>query len=137
MTDPVPVFLDIAARYERCFWLDGGGSREWSGRRSILGWLDDADVSLSYSAATGAVLRHRGTDTEVVGSDIFEALEAEMADDGPDVHWVGYFGYASHADLPASTDPNDRMPTAVWMRTSNVTVVDHEPRASSAVEEVD
>jgi para-aminobenzoate synthetase len=127
VTDPVPVFLDIAARHERCFWLDGGGSREWSGRRSILGWLDESDVSLTYSVSTGEVLRHAGARSDVVGSDIFEALEAEMAGDGPDVHWVGYFGYASRPDLPAAVDAEGLMPTAVWMRTSNIHVVDHEP----------
>ena len=33
--DPVAYFREIAARHPRCFWLDGGGAREWSGRRSI------------------------------------------------------------------------------------------------------
>jgi para-aminobenzoate synthetase len=127
VTDPVPIFVDLAARHERCFWLDGGGSREWSGRRSILGWLDESDVSLTYSAATGQVLRHTGHGTELVGSDIFESLEREMLGDGPDVHWVGYFGYASRPDLPAAVDTG-ACPTAVWMRTSNIHVVDHEPQ---------
>src|SRR3546814_20036377 len=36
------------------------------------------------------------------------------------VHWVGYFGYSSRGDLPARLDPDDPMPTAVWMRTQNV-----------------
>ena len=136
MTDPVPIFVDLAARHDRCFWLDGGGSRAWSGRRSILGWLDDSDVSLAYSATSGEVLRHADGASTVVGTDIFDALEAEMAGDGPEVHWVGYLGYASRPDLPASVDPEDPMPTAVWMRTSNIHVVDHEPRAASVVEEL-
>jgi len=72
-------------------------------------------------------LLHTGDRTEMVGSDIFEALEAEMLGDGPDVHWVGYFGYASRADLPAAIDADGRIPTAVWMRTTNIHVVDHEP----------
>jgi para-aminobenzoate synthetase len=136
VTDPVPIFVDLAARHDRCFWLDGGGSRAWSGRRSILGWLDDSDVSLAYSATSGEVLRHADGASTVVGTDIFDALEAEMAGDGPEVHWVGYLGYASRPDLPASVDPEDPMPTAVWMRTSNIHVVDHEPRAASVVEEL-
>jgi len=135
MTDPVPIFLDIAAGHERCFWLDGGGSREWSGRRSILGWLDESDVSLTYSAATGEVVRHASGTSTVIGDDIFDALEAEMAGDGPDVHWVGYFGYASRADLPAALD-SDPLPTAVWMRTTNVRIIEHPERAASAVEEL-
>jgi para-aminobenzoate synthetase len=135
MTDPVPIFLDIAAGHERCFWLDGGGSREWSGRRSILGWLDESDVSLTYFAATGEVVRHASGTSTVIGDDIFDALEAEMAGDGADVHWVGYFGYASRADLPAALD-SDPLPTAVWMRTTNVRFIEHPERAASALEEV-
>ena len=46
VTDPVPLFREIADTHDRCFWLDGGGARPWSGRRSILGWLEDDDVSL-------------------------------------------------------------------------------------------
>ena len=40
VTDPVAHFREIAAAHPRCFWLDGGGAREWSGRRSIIGWLE-------------------------------------------------------------------------------------------------
>ena len=58
MTDPVPFFREVVAAHPRCFWLDGGGAREWSGRRSIIGWLDDDDVSLTYDAARGEVVRH-------------------------------------------------------------------------------
>ncbi len=58
MKDPVAAFTSVAARHRRCFWLDGGGAREWSGRRSIIGWLDDDDVSLTYDAARGEVTRH-------------------------------------------------------------------------------
>ncbi|QIX25287.1 aminodeoxychorismate synthase component I [Nocardioides sp. JQ2195] len=126
MTDPVAHFEEIAASHDRCFWLDGGGSRPWSGRRSILGWLEGDDVSLTYDAGTGEVTRHRGGRTEVVGDDIFAVLEAESAGDGADVHWVGHFGYASRSDLPAAIDPTDPMPTAVWMRTRNVRIFEHE-----------
>ncbi|KQZ68691.1 aminodeoxychorismate synthase component I [Nocardioides sp. Root151] len=125
MTDPVPHFLEIAAAHDRCFWLDGGGARPWSGRRSILGWLDEDDVSLTYDARTGLVHRVVAGTREVVGDDIFAALEAESAGDGADVHWVGYFGYASRPDLPASVDADDPMPTAVWMRTRNVRIFEH------------
>ena len=47
--------------------------------------------------------RHRGGGRDVVGDDVFAVLEDEIGrDDGdPDVHWVGYFGYASRPDLPA------------------------------------
>ena len=42
-----------------CFWLDGGGSRDWSGRRSLVGVLDDDDVSLTFDAARREVVEHR------------------------------------------------------------------------------
>ena len=57
--DPAAVFAERAGRHERMFWLDGGGSRPWSGRRSILGFLDDDDVSLTYDAAAREVRRHQ------------------------------------------------------------------------------
>jgi hypothetical protein len=37
--DPADLFPSLAARSPRCFWLDGGSGREWSGRRSLLGRL--------------------------------------------------------------------------------------------------
>ena len=100
-TDPVALFERTAAAYERCFWLDGGGAREWSGRRSILGWLEPDDVSLSYDAARGEVTRHAAGRAEVVGDDVFTVLEAELAAGSPRDQWFGYLGYASRPDLPA------------------------------------
>ena len=58
VNDPVQRFGGLAASYERMFWLDGGGARSWSGRRSILGYLRDDDVSLTYDATVGEVRRH-------------------------------------------------------------------------------
>jgi len=110
--DPAAYFTSVAAQHSRCFWLDGGGAREWSGRRSIIGWLDDDDVSLTYSAARREVTRHRGGHSEVVGDDIFAALESGLAEGGG--QWFGYLGYASRPDLPARPDPD--LPDAVWMR---------------------
>jgi len=125
VTDPVPQFVEMAAQHDRCFWLDGGGARPWSGRRSILGWLAPDDVSLTYDAATREVRRHTGDVSVVVGDDIFAVLEAEMAGDSPDVHWVGYLGYASRPDLPADTGGSGPLPSAVWMRTEHVHIVEH------------
>ena len=118
MTEEVEgFFADVAARHPRCFWLDGGGAREWSGRRSMVGWLDDEDVSLTFHAGPREVRRHVAGRDEVVGSDIFEVLEAELAAGAPDDQWFGYLGYAARPDLfPASPDPD--LPDAVWMRTS-------------------
>ena len=79
MKDPVGFFRSVAARHPRCFWLDGGGAREWSGRRSIIGWLDDDDVSLCWSAARREVTLHSGGSATVVGDDMFSVLEERIA----------------------------------------------------------
>ncbi|MEP6817673.1 MAG: anthranilate synthase component I family protein [Marmoricola sp.] len=126
MTDPVALFLAAVARSDRMFWLDGGGSRAWSGRRSIIGVLGTEDVSLSFDAGARQVLRHTGAGSDVVGSDVFEVLAEEIArDDGdPDVHWVGYLGYACRTDLPGRAGRD--VPDAVWMRVRSPLFVDHE-----------
>jgi para-aminobenzoate synthetase len=114
-------FREIAATHERCFWLDGGGGLGWSGRRSLLGWLDADDVSLV--AADGEVRRLSGDSDDVIGTDVFDVLERLMAADGPDVHWVGFFGYDARADLPAR--PHPTTPTSIWMRATQVEAFDH------------
>jgi para-aminobenzoate synthetase len=130
MTDPVPFFRDVASAHPRCFWLDGGGAREWSGRRSIIGWLDDEDVSLTYDAGRGEVRRHMSGHSDVVGGDVFAALEAELDAGRPTDQWFGYFGYASRPDLPAAT--GSEVPDAVWMRARHVRMFDHELTPLSA-----
>jgi para-aminobenzoate synthetase len=124
MTDPVPFFRAVAATHPRCFWLDGGGARDWSGRRSIIGWLDDEDLSLTYDAARGEVRRHASGAADVVGGDVFAALEAALDDGRPTDQWFGYFGYASRPDLPAATGSG--LPDAVWMRARHVRMFDHD-----------
>ncbi len=136
MSGPVEAFVEVARGHRRMFWLDGGGARAWSGRRSIVGWLAEDDVSLVYDAAARQVWRARGSSYECVGEDIFTALEEAMAEDRDDesVHWVGYFGYACRPDLPARTGAG--VPDAVWMRTRNVRVFEHQPpeRRAASVE---
>jgi para-aminobenzoate synthetase len=127
--DPVERFVELAARHDRCFWLDGGGARPWSGHRSLLGWLDDDDVSLTYDAARREVTRHAQGRTEVVGDDVFAVLEEHVAGDPADVHWVGYLGYACRPDLPATVRHDAPMPDAVWMRTRHVQVFHHPETA--------
>ena len=58
---------------------------------------------------------------------MFEELATEVARDAgdPDVHWVGYFGYACRTDLPGRTSPD--VPDAVWMRIRAPRFVDHPP----------
>ena len=127
--DPATGFRAIASAHARCFWLDGGGVRGWSGRRSMVGWLGEDDVSLTYDAAACEVRRHAGGDSAVIGDDVFAALAAEVAGGGPADHWVGYFGYAARPDLPAAVTPGDRarLPDAVWMRPSRLRFVEHPP----------
>jgi para-aminobenzoate synthetase len=132
--DPVAYFREVAAAHPRCFWLDGGGAREWSGRRSLIGWLDDDDVSLSYSAARREVTRHAGGRAEVVGDDVFTVLEAVLAAGAPTDQWFGYLGYASRPDLPAALAPAGAMPDAVWMQARHVRLFDHGvPAAGESV----
>ncbi|MEQ7848452.1 anthranilate synthase component I family protein [Nocardioides kribbensis] len=129
--DPAAYFADVAATHPRCFWLDGGGARAWSGRRSLVGWLEPGDVSLSYSAARREVVRHVDGRAEVVGDDVFAVLEAELAAAraaGRADQWFGYLGYASRPDLPAR--PSTDVPDAVLMRPSHLRLFDHpEPAA--------
>ena len=128
LPDVVDVVRDGFARSDRVFWLDGGGARNWSGRRSLVGVLADDDVSLTFDGARREVTRHHGGATEVVGDDVFAVLEDEVTRDAadPGVHWVGYLGYAARADLPAR--PWDSGPDAVWMRSADVQFFDH-PRS--------
>ena len=118
--DPVAFFRSVAEQHPRCFWLDGGGAREWSGRRSIIGWLDDDDVSLSWSAARREVTLHAGGTSTVVGDDVFAVLEQRIV---AGEQWFGYLGYAARTDLPAAPDP--ALPDAVWMRPRSVRVFEH------------
>ncbi|KRA27845.1 MULTISPECIES: anthranilate synthase component I family protein [unclassified Nocardioides] len=123
--DPAEAFARIQARHARCVWLDGGGARDWSRRKSLIGWLEDDDVSLSYSAAAREVTRHQGGRSEVVGDDPFVVLEQELAAGTPSDQWFGYFGYAARPDMPALPDPD--LPDAVWLRPSHIREYDHVP----------
>ena len=127
--DPATFFADVADRHRRCFWLDGGGAREWSGRRSIIGWLEESDVSLTYNARLGVVTRHSVGTSIQVGTDIFAVLEDELASGAESDQWFGYFGYAARPDLPAAT--GSLMPDAVWMRARNVRLFEHEVASSA------
>ena len=125
----VEAFREAAAAHQRCFWLDGGGAREWSGHRSLIGVLEPDDVSLTYSARTGEVTRHVDGEAEVVGSDVFAVLEDELARGSHRDQWFGYFGYAARPDLPALVAaPGADVPDAVWMRPSQLRIFDHELR---------
>jgi para-aminobenzoate synthetase len=124
VSDVVEEFRRLAAGSDRCFWLDGGGSMPPAGGRSLLGALDEDDLSLTYDRARGEVVAWPSG--EVVGEDVFTVLE-EQLDGDPDTLWVGFLGYAARPDLPVRPLPGT--PDAVWMRCRDVRVVEHEPPA--------
>ena len=62
-----------------------------------------------------------------MGEDIFDVLQ-ERQDGDPQVHWVGYFGYAARPDLPGRRIPG--VPDAIWMRTRNIRVVQEPGRVA-------
>jgi para-aminobenzoate synthetase len=128
VVNPVALIAEVAAAHPRCFWLDGGGAREWSGQRSLLGILEPDDVSLTYSAAARRVTRHCDGESEVVGTDVFAVLEEELAAGSWRDQWFGYFGYACRPDLPALVG-TDGVPDAVWMRPSQLRLFEHTPVA--------
>jgi para-aminobenzoate synthetase len=137
VTGPLEFFEEVAAAHPRCFWLDGGGAREWSGRRSIIGWLEDDDVSLTFDAARRTVIRHVGDTATVIGDDIFTVLEEEMAAGDPGDQWFGYFGYACRTDLPALAHPPAgpaEVPDAVWMRARRVRMFEHAAEGAEALD---
>jgi para-aminobenzoate synthetase len=123
-------FREVAGKHDRCFWLDGGGSQPWSGTRSIVGWLADDDLSLTYDAVRHEVVEHPSG--RVVGDDVFAVLQ-DLQDGDPDTHWVGYLGYAARPDLPARPMPG--VPDAVWMRTRNVRVTEEPSRVPGRLPE--
>lgn len=96
--------------HSRAVWLDGGAAPGWE--RPVLAACTVEDPSLSWDGHR--VLRHAHGRTEVVGTDPFDALEAELAAEGGD--WYGWFGHASNTDFPAR--PGTSVPEAVWMRPS-------------------
>ena len=125
MPDAAATFRAIADQHPRCFWLDRAHPRGWPGLGSVAGWLADDDVSLSFDAASGRVLRHASGRSDLVGSDVFTVLEAEIAAGPDDALWVGCLGYAARPDLPAR--PGSGQPDAVWLRVDQRRMVTLEP----------
>lgn len=112
----------------RAFWLDSADTREWSGRFSLLGYLEDEDESVVVggaehtSAGVTAIprsqfLRHLGR------------LSAETPDPAVDAPpgvggWVGVAGYDTQEILPSAAigSPAD----GFFMRANRTVVFDHE-----------
>lgn len=104
----------MTARPERCVWLDGGARPGW--RQPVLAICEPEDPSLTWDGSY--VTRHAAGRSEIVGTDIFQALAAELAAGPEDADWYGWFGYASRTDLPARR--GRIAPEAVWMRPSRI-----------------
>jgi para-aminobenzoate synthetase len=133
--DPEDFYVAHIAGRERSFWLDGSGSRPWSGRMTYVGWLEPDEPSLTYHAASRTVTAHGGA-TETVGDDVFAALEAyggRLSSGVRGSGWVGWFGYAARPGLPASTDPAPDALDACWLRAARRVAFDHQRRRVYAV----
>ncbi|HEY7044600.1 MAG TPA: anthranilate synthase component I family protein [Nocardioidaceae bacterium] len=132
------VVAHVAGR-DRAFWLDGAGSRPWSGRRSFVGWLRPDDLSLTYDARTTTVMACRAGSAHPVGSDIFAAVQQlTPVVAHPGAGWTGYFGYAARPDLPARLDDGGAFrdgaaPDSCWMRADRMVAFDHEHHTVTAV----
>jgi para-aminobenzoate synthetase len=138
--DPEDFVVAHVAGRARAFWLDGTGARPWSGRFSYVGWLGPDDLSLGYDARTQSVTAYRAMRTDVVGDDVFAALQRhEPVTRGDAAHkdigtgWVGWFGYASRPDLPARLDKDTEVPDACWLRAERLVAFDHARRTVSAI----
>ena len=138
--DPEDFVVAHAAGRDRAYWLDGAGSRPWSGRHSYAGWLRPGDLSLTYDARTERVTAHQDGSARVEDGDVFTALQRHTPEQGaPGPGWVGYLGYASRADLPARLDHlrasggGDVVPDACWLRAERLVAFDHEHRTVTAI----
>jgi para-aminobenzoate synthetase len=127
--DPEDFFVTHVSTMDRAFWLDGSGARPWSGRWSVVGWLQPDEVSLTEHAATRRITRHCDDDSSsVVADDMFEALRRLGGPrvPAPSPHrWVGFLGYAARRDLPAATDPDPGAVDSCWMRVRRFVAFDH------------
>ncbi|MDQ0643258.1 chorismate-binding protein [Microbacterium murale] len=114
----------------RAFWLDSADSREWSGRFSLLGYLDPEDESVVVGGA-----EHAGAGVTAIPRAEFlrhlVRLSAEAsppaADAPPGVGgWVGIAGYDTQEILP-SAEPGSPA-DGFFMRANRTVVFDHEHR---------
>lgn len=133
--DPEELVSGLRRDHERVWWLDGRAAQAWSGRTTLVGWLDHDEPSLTWHAAEGVVREHRSGTSLVVGTDPFAALSERIAGGEPGERWVGWFGYGCRTDLPARTDApaGTGVPDACWLRARRWVELDHRTRGSRAV----
>jgi para-aminobenzoate synthetase len=134
--DPEEFFVTHVASKPRSFWLDGSGSRAWSGRMTYVGWLEPDELSLTFDAGDRRVDAHQGGVSRKIGADIFGALDDYAAEHSTGLRsagWVGYFGYGARTDLPVRTGTEPAPPDACWLRASRRVAFDHGRRRVYAV----
>ncbi len=134
--DPEDFFMAHVADRPRSFWLDGSGSRQWSGRMTYVGWLEPDELSLTFHAASRTVRAHTYGASERIGDDIFEVLHrvgVELSTGLRSAGWVGFFGYAARKDLPTVNDTDPEALDACWLRASRRVAFDHANRRVLAV----
>ena len=117
--DPEAVAVGLARRHRRMFWLDGAGAREWSGRCSVVGWLEESDSSVVAPASV----------------DAFAAADDALARVASHERLVGWFGYAARSDLPALRPDSDAagVPDSCWLHARRYLVFDLARRVVTPV----
>ncbi|HLK95919.1 MAG TPA: anthranilate synthase component I family protein [Nocardioidaceae bacterium] len=123
--DPEALVAGLRREFERVWWLDGRGASTWSGRTTLIGWLDEDEPSLSWHSAEGVVREHVSGRSAVVGTDPFRALAERVTGGHPDERWVGWFGYGCRDDLPARTDGQGSVADVCWLRARRWVELDH------------
>jgi para-aminobenzoate synthetase len=113
--DPEAVAVALARRHRRMFWLDGAGARDWSGRSSVVGWLEESDHSL------------------VAGGDPFADVATALGTAASHERLVGWFGYAARPDLPARRDSTGAVPDSCWLHARRYLVFDLARRVVTPV----
>ena len=119
--DPEAVAVALARRHSRMFWLDGAGAREWSGRCSVIGWLEESDRSIVHSA------------TPPSSTDAFAAVQTALRAAASHERFVGWFGYAARPDLPARRDTTSAVPDSCWLHAKRYLVFDLARRVVTPV----
>jgi para-aminobenzoate synthetase len=120
--DPEAVAVGLARRHRRMFWLDGAGAREWSGRCSVVGWLEESDRSLVERSVVAPE-----------SADPFGAVDGVLKGAASHERLVGWFGYAARSDLPARRDEAATVPDSCWLHARRYLVFDPARRIVTPV----
>ncbi len=128
--DPDRLAPVLLAGRDRAFWLDSADARPWTGRFSVMGYLDDDGRSIAVgNAQDGDAVRERVPRAGFLAR--LRELEAELeptSENAPPAvgGWVGVAGYETQELLPdeAAGSPAD----GFFLRVDRAVVWDHESR---------